>query len=138
MYIPIAIIVLSNIFYHICSKSTPANVNPFAALTVTYLVGAAFSAVLFFVLNPHDNLFAQLKNINWSTWILGLAIVGLEAGSIYMYKAGWEISTGQLVHSAILAICLIIIGAIFYKEPMTAKKLIGIGVCMVGLFLINS
>ncbi len=55
-----------------------------------------------------------------------------------MYKAGWEISTGQLVHSAILAICLIIIGAIFYKEPMTAKKLIGIGVCMVGLFLINS
>ena len=138
MYIPIAIIVLSNIFYHICSKSTPANVNPFAALTVTYLVGATFSAVLFFVLNPHDNLFAQLKNINWSTWILGLAIVGLEAGSIYMYKAGWEISTGQLVHSAILAICLIIIGAIFYKEPMTAKKLIGIGVCMVGLFLINS
>ncbi len=138
MYIPIAIIVLSNIFYHICSKSTPENVSPFAALTVTYLVGAAFSAVLFFILNPHQNFFAELKNINWSTWILGLAIVGLEAGSIYMYKAGWEISTGQLVHSAILAICLIIIGAIFYKEPLTAKKLIGIGVCMAGLFLMNS
>ena len=137
MYIPIAVIVLSNIFYHVCSKSTPDNINPFAALTVTYAVGAVFSGIIFLVVSRGGNLFAELKNLNWSSWILGLAIVGLEAGSIYMYKAGWDISTGQLVHSAILAICLIVIGVIFYKEHLTASKIAGIVICMVGLFFIN-
>lgn len=136
-YLPIALIVVSNIFYHICSKSMPSNVNPFAALTVTYLVGAAFSAVLFFVINKGGNIFAELKNLNWCSWVLGLAIVGLEAGSIYMYKVGWNISTGQLVHSAILAICLIVIGVIFYKERLDASKIAGIIICMIGLFFLN-
>ena len=137
MYIPIAIIVVSNIFYHVCSKSVPEGLNPFASLTVTYLVGAAFSAVLYFVLNRGGNIFAEYKNINWTTWVLGLAIVGLEAGSIYMYKTGWNISTGQLVHSSILAVCLIVIGVIFFREHLSATKIAGIAVCMVGLFLIN-
>ena len=136
-YWPIILIVVSNVFYHICSKSTPQDINPFASLTVTYLVGAAVSAVLFFVLNPGQNLLAQYKQINWTTWILGIAIVGLEAGSIYMYKVGWSISTGQLVHSAILAICLIFVGYLLYKEAITPTKLVGIVLCLVGLFFIN-
>lgn len=137
MYIPIAVIVLSNIFYHICSKSMPEKTDPFAALTVTYLVGAAVSAVLFFVVNRGGNIIEAYKNINWSPWVLGIAIVGLEAGSIYMYKAGWDVSSGQLVHSTILAICLIFVGALLYKEHITPSKVAGIVICMVGLFFIN-
>ena len=41
LYWPIVLIVVSNIFYNICSKSTPTGLNPFAALTVTYVIGAA-------------------------------------------------------------------------------------------------
>lgn len=137
MYIPIAVIVVSNIFYHICSKSLPEKVDPFASLTVTYLVGAAVSAALYFILNRGGSFITEMKNINWTSWILGIAIVGLEAGSIYMYKTGWNISVGQLVHSSILAICLIVIGVIFYKEQLSASKLAGIVICMVGLFFIN-
>lgn len=137
MYLPIALIVFSNIFYHICSKSIPEKLNPFASLTVTYLVGAAVSAILFFIFSKGGNLITELKNINWTTWVLGIAIVGLEAGSIYMYKAGWNISVGQLVHSAILAICLIFVGILFYKEHLTTTKAAGIAICMVGLFFIN-
>ena len=46
-YWPIALIVVSNIFYNICSKSTPNTLNPFAALTVTYSIEAAVSAIAF-------------------------------------------------------------------------------------------
>ena len=88
LYVPIAVIVLSNIFYHICSKSTPDAVDPFAALTVTYLVGAVVSGALYFALHRGGNLLAEYRHLNWSTWVLGIAIVGLEVGSIYMYKAG--------------------------------------------------
>ena len=35
MLYPIMIIVLSNVLYNICTKSTPSEVNAFAALSVT-------------------------------------------------------------------------------------------------------
>lgn len=131
------LIVLSNIFYHISSKSTPENINPFALLTVTYLIGAVISAILYFMLNKNGNLIHEYQHLNWSSLLLGVAIVGLEAGTIYMYKVGWNISTGQLVHSSILAVCLILIGYFFYREALTPTKLLGILICMVGLYFIN-
>ena len=54
-----------------------------------------------------------------------------------MYKAGWNISTGQIVYSSILAICLIIVGCTFYHETITGTKIAGILICMVGLYFIN-
>ncbi len=136
-YMPIAIIVISNIFYNICAKSTPENLDPFASLTITYLVGALVSGILYFAFNHGGNLIAEYRNLNWSPWILGIAIVGLEAGAILMYRIGWNISVGQLVHSVLLAICLIIIGIVFYKEQLSISKISGILICIVGLFFIN-
>jgi drug/metabolite transporter (DMT)-like permease len=137
MYWPIALIVLANIFYNICTKSTPSDIDPLASLTITYLVGAASAAVLYFALNRGGNLIREYGHANWSVFVLGLAVVGLEAGSIYMYKAGWNISTGQIVYSSILAICLIIVGCTFYHETITGTKIAGILICMVGLYFIN-
>lgn len=134
---PIALIVLSNVFYNICSKETPSAIDPFAALTVTYIIGAVLSLVLYLTINKGGDLIQEYKIINWSSFVLGLAIVGLEAGSIYMYKAGWNISSGQIVHSIILAICLVIIGALIYHETITGTKIIGIVICMFGLYLMN-
>lgn len=137
LYFPIALIVVSNIFYHISTKSTPADIDPFASVIVTYLVGAAFAAVLYFIFNKNGSLVEEYRHISWSSFVLGLAIVGLEAGSILMYKAGWDISAGQLVYSALLAICLLFVGAIFYHEAITVKKVIGVLVCLAGLYLIQ-
>jgi len=134
---PIALIVLSNVFYNICSKETPSGISPFAALSITYLIGAIFSTALYFLLNRGGNLLQEYRNLNWSSFVLGLAIVGLEAGSIYMYKAGWNVSSGQLVYSIILAMCLILIGVFAFHESINITKIIGILVCMAGLFLIN-
>ena len=75
--------------------------------------------------------------MNWTTFVLGLAIVGLEAGSIYMYKAGWSINTGYIVKAMILSIALIIVGYFLYKESFSVTKAAGIGMYLFGLFLIN-
>lgn len=134
---PIALIVLANVLYNICSKETPQAIDPLASLTVTYLVGAGFSALLYALLNKKANLFAEYSHLNWTSFVLGLAVVGLEAGSIYMYKAGWKISSGQLVYSSVLAVCLVIIGVAFYHESISPTKAAGIAVCALGLYLIN-
>lgn len=134
---PVGLIVLSNIFYHICAKSSPEAVNPFATLIVTYLVGAITAAIAFFTIGKGTNLSAELKQLNWAPFVLGIAIVGLEVGFIYLYKAGWNVSTGQMVASTVLSVCLIFVGWLLYHEQLTASKLIGIAICLVGLYFIN-
>lgn len=135
---PIFLIVISNIFYHLSTKSTPSNVHPFAVLTVTYGVGMIISAILYLIISKGGNFIEEIHKINYTSFILGFAIVGLEAGNIWMYKVGWNISVGQLICSFLLSICLILIGYFIYHENLTTQKLIGILICMFGLFLINN
>ena len=134
---PIGLVVLSNIVYHICTKSVPDNANPFASLTVTYLVGALCSFLLFFLTKAKSSLGAELGRMNWASIVLGVVIVGLEAGYIYAYQAGWQVSTGSIVQAAFLAVMLILVGALVYREPITWNKIVGIVICLVGLVFIN-
>lgn len=137
IYWPIALAVLADVFYQITAKSTPEQINPFASLTVTYLIGAAVSAAVYFAMSGGGNLLGEWKQVNWATFIMGIAIVGLEAGSIYMYKVGWNINTGYIVKSCFLAIALVIVGYLLYKEQITPTKVAGLAVCMTGLYLLN-
>lgn len=137
VYLPIVLIVLSNVFYHICSKETSAAINPFASLTLTYAVGFLVSLLLFWVTGKGSGLLAEYRHANWASFVFGLTIVGLEAGYIAMYKAGWNISTGSLIASVLLAIVLIVVGALIYREQITLRKLTGVLICLVGLYFIN-
>ena len=134
---PIALVVLSNVVYHICAKSLPAAMNPLASLTVTYLVGAAASATLFCLLNKNANLLKEYAHMNWAPVLLGLAVVGLEMGVICAYKAGWPVSTASIVQSSFLAVALIFVGFFLYREAITWSKVVGILICLVGLGFIN-
>ena len=100
---PIALIVLSNTLYQICAKSVPEGMNPFASLTVTYLVAALASGILYFAIGPRTGLLKEYSKLNWAPFVLGIVIVGLEAGYIFAFKAGWQVSTAQVVQAAILA-----------------------------------
>lgn len=134
---PIALVIISNVIYQICAKSVPQDMNPFASLTITYLVGAAGSAVLFFLLGKNTTLFKEYSKVNWAPFVLGLVIVGLEVGWIYAYKAGWQVSTGFIVQSAFLAVALLLVGLLLYKEPLTWNKIVGVIICLIGLVFIN-
>ena len=134
---PIALVVLSNTLYQICAKSVPEGMNPLASLTVTYLVGAAVSCALYFILNRNANLLREIRLTNWAPIVLGVVIVGLEVGFIYAFRAGWQISMAQIVSSAVLAVILIFVGYMLYHEAITWNKIVGIIICLAGLVLIN-
>lgn len=134
---PICLIVFSNVFYQICAKEVPDKINPLASLTITYLIGAISSLVLYYATNKNGNLVQEYHKLNWAPFVLGFVIVGLEVGTIYAYKAGWPISVEQIVQASILAVILIFVGALFYKEAVTWNKVVGILICLAGLGLIN-
>lgn len=134
---PLLLIVGSNCFYHICAKSMPAEVNPFASLTVTYLVGALLSALLFLFSAGFSRVGTELAKTNWTALVLGIAIVGLEAGFVFLYRAGWKVSSGALVANICLAVALLFIGWLLYKENISPRQLLGVALCCAGLLLVN-
>ena len=134
---PIALVVLSNIVYQICAKSAPGGMDPLASLTVTYLVGALASGALYFLLHRGGNLLREYRALNWAPFVLGIVIVGLEVGFLYAYKNGWQVSRASIVQSSFLAVALVIVGAILYREHITWTKLLGVSICLVGLVFIN-
>ena len=133
---PVLLIVASNTVYQICAKSTPSGVQPMVSLMVTYLIAAALSLALFFA-GGERHLAQELRKVNWTGLVLGAAIVGLELGSICMYRAGWKISVGSLVANVGVACVLLLIGFLLYRESITLKQIAGVGLCVAGLFLIS-
>ena len=134
---PILMVILANTFYNICMKSMPSDVNPYGALMVPYVVAAILSAILFvFAVGP-ANVGAGVAKINWTSIVLALAVVALEVGYVFVYRAGWTVSTASVVANIGLACVLLLVGYFLYQENVSIKEIIGIIVCMFGLVLIN-
>jgi len=75
--------------------------------------------------------------LSWAPFVLGIEIVGLETGWIYAYKAGWQVSMGFIVQSAVLAVMLLFVGYFLYHEAFTWNKVVGVFICLIGLVFIN-
>lgn len=134
---PILVVILSNTFYNICMKSMPNDVNPFGALMVTYIVSAIITAIIFVFMVKPSNVVFELSKVNWTSIVLALVLVGLEVGYVFVYRAGWSVSTASVVANIGLACVLLVVGFFLYKENVSIKQIIGIFVCMFGLVLIN-
>lgn len=134
---PLGLVVLSNVFYNIITKSTPADVNVRLSLTMTYGVAAICSFIMFLMQGQGKNLVSEVSKLNWTSYALGLSLMGLEFGYICIYRAGWKVSVAPMVNNICLTCILIVVGYFLYKETITVRQLIGMAVCAVGLFLVT-
>ena len=134
--IPLAVVVFANVLYHIASKGIPGEQNAFMGLIVNYGVAFILSVVMFFVM-PHNSPMTELLKTNWAAVTMGLSVVGLEAGFIFAYRNGGEISVVALIANILFSLMLLPIGVMFYGEAMTATKIIGAILCIVGIIFIS-
>ena len=133
---PVLIVVASNTIYNISAKSTPVNINSFASLSVTYLTAMISSLIMYLTTSENKNLLQELSKANWTTYALGFAILGLEVGYLYIYRAGWKISIANLFTSISLTCVLLIVGFLLYREVLSFRQILGMGICVIGLILI--
>lgn len=134
---PVVLVVTANAVYHVCAKSVPESMNPFASLAVSYTLGAMLSAGLYLIMHRGEGFWREVGKINWASIVMGLAVVGMEVGSICTYRAGWQMSKASTVQSAVLAAVLLGVGALFFHETITLRKVAGLVVCLIGLIIIN-
>lgn len=137
LYWPILLSVFSGVIYQFTSKSSPKAMDPLASLTVTYLVAAILAAGLYCVLHRKGNLLREYANLNWTSYVLGLAVIGIDLGNRYMYRAGWSLSSGYIVNSVLLSVVLLAVGYIAFKESVSWRQVLGVVFCLTGVGLIT-
>jgi uncharacterized membrane protein len=136
-YGAIALVVISNVAYHLFQKATPTTVHPMAALTVTYGVALLVCLILLPFYPSPEGTAASLSKVNWTSVGLGLSVVGLELGFLVAYRAGWPISLAGLVSNVMVGMLLLPMGLILMREKLSWINLLGIAVCLVGIILVN-
>ena len=139
-FVPIIMVVLSSLRYHISQKSTPSGLNPIVALIVTYVMASVVSIVSYFIFVPKSNLGTLAEAIgtaNWASILLGFAVVGLELGFLLAYRAGWNISSAGSLSNTLVALMLIPVGLLFFKETISINSIVGVAVCIFGLVLVS-
>ena len=136
IFFPVTLAVLANVFYHVASKSIPAEQNAFMGLVVNYSTALIASAILFF-LTPHEKIFVEAAKSNWACILMGVSITGVEAAFVMIYRAGGELSTAALVVNILIALAMLVVGGIFYHEEISARKIFGAALCVAGVVLLS-
>ena len=136
IFFPVTLAVLANVFYHVASKSIPAEQNAFMGLVVNYATALIASAILFF-LTPHEKIFVEAARSNWACILMGVSITGVEAAFVMIYRAGGELSTAALVVNILIALAMLVVGGIFYHEEISARKIFGAALCVAGVVLLS-
>ena len=136
-YFSITLAIASSALYHFSAKSTPANVNFSISLIVTYLValGIVLLSILFFP--AKDGLVAGVKQLNWASFLLAVAIVGIEFGFLLVYRSGWNLGIAAVIVNVVASLILVPVAIFVFKDKLNWINIVGILVCLVGLVMLN-
>ena len=111
-YVPLLLTIIANVVYHIAQKNTSENINPMFSLMITYSVALVFSAIIFFLTKCNETVKMNFKELNWSSFVLGLSIIFLELGFLLAYRVGWNVGTASIISTILVTITLVPIGII--------------------------
>lgn len=131
----LATVVVSGVVYHLAQKSAPAAM-PWRMLAVAY--GAAFVLTAGLALASGTPSHWQPGRREWTLGLLiGLAVLGIEAGFFFVYRAGWALTSASIVANLSVAALLALIGMTVFGEPLSASRALGLVLAACAVVLIG-
>ena len=136
-YFSISLAIASSALYHFVAKSTPSNVNFAVSLLVTYAVAFVVTLLGFFFFPAAKGIAAELKQLNWATIGLAIAIVGIEFGFLLTYRSGWNLGIAAVLVNVVASLILVPAAIFVFKDKLSLINILGILVCLAGLVMLN-
>lgn len=136
-YFSITLAILSSALYHFSAKSAPAGINFSMSLLVTYAVAFGITLLTIFFFPAEEGIGAELKKLNWSSFLMALAIVGIEFGFLLVYSSGWNLGIAAILTNAVASLLLVPVAIFVFKDKLSLINIAGIFVCLVGLVMLN-
>lgn len=136
-YFSITLAIASSALYHFVAKSTPANVNFTVSLLVTYAFAFIVTLIGFFFFPATNGIAVELKQLNWASIGLAIAIVGIEYGFLLTYRAGWNLGIAAVLVNVVASLLLVPVAIFVFKDNISWINILGIVVCLAGLVMLN-
>ena len=136
-YFSITLAILSSAFYHFVAKSTPSNVNFTVSLLVTYAVAFVVTLLGFFFFPATNGINAELRQLNWASIGLAIAIVGIEFGFLLTYRSGWNLGIAAVLVNVVASLILVPVAIFLFKDRISWVNILGILICLAGLVMLN-
>ena len=132
----LAVALAGQVLYHWSQKGVPAGAHPVVSLIAFYTVAIVCSLPLFLVFPPTRGLGDEIARIGAPVVLVGVAIVLIEAGFLFAYREGGELSTAFVFTSAIVAASLLLLGVLVLGERLTATRVAGLALAVGGIALL--
>ena len=136
-YFSITLAICSSALYHFVAKSTPSNVNFTVSLLVTYAVAFTVTLFTFYFFPVPNGILAELKQLNWASIGLAVAIVGIEFGFLLVYRSGWNLGIAAVLTNVVASLILLPVAIFLFKDKISLVNVAGIIVCFIGLIMLN-
>lgn len=136
-YFSISLAIVSSAFYHFVAKSTPSNVNFTVSLLVTYVVAFVVTLLGFLFFPATNGIANELRQLNWASIGLAIAVVGIEFGFLLVYRSGWNLGIAAVLVNVVASLILVPVAILVFKDEISWVNILGILVCLAGLVMLN-
>ena len=133
---PLLLVVGGSLVYHVAAKSVPKALEPFGALTGVYATALIASFVAYAV--ARGGTMPAVSGL-WHPTVaaVGIGALMIELGFLLTYRAAWPVGIASVLTNGLVAVLLLPIGALVFGEPITAIRVAGVILCMLGVFLLQ-
>jgi drug/metabolite transporter (DMT)-like permease len=135
--LPILMAVSGGVVYHVAQKSVPKQVSPFAAIMMAYAIGILCCLVAIVFVPRERPLLESWQGANWAVWMIGISATVIEISILLAYRAGWNISITSVVVNISVALVLLPIGLLIFREHISWPNAVGVACCLFGLYLLS-
>ena len=133
--IPVIMIIGGGVLYHICQKATPAGLNAFLALGISF--GLASLGCLGLFVGKQGLATAELHRVNWTSIALAVALMLIESGYLIGYRAGLKLNLTSFACNTTISLVLLAVGTFCYGESFSLRTGSGMVLCVAGLLLLR-
>jgi multidrug transporter EmrE-like cation transporter len=104
---------------------------------VTYAVAFVVTLLGFFFFPAKNGVIAEIKQLNWASVGLAIAIVGIEFGFLLTYRSGWNLGIAAVLVNVVASLILVPVAIFIFKDKISWVNILGILVCLAGLVMLN-
>jgi multidrug transporter EmrE-like cation transporter len=137
LWAPLLLVVGGSVMYHLSAKSIPAAFDPMAALIGLYATALAGAVVVVALTRAWRPATATVRLWHPTIAMVGVGALLIEMGFLLAYRGGLAVSTTSIVANGIVAVLLVGLGSLWFGEPFTIVKVVGVLLCLAGVGLLQ-
>jgi drug/metabolite transporter (DMT)-like permease len=132
-----AVAISGQVLYHLMQKQVSPGAHPVLALIAFYLGAAVLSLPLLLLFPLQSSLPQAVGELGGAVWGVAAAIVLIELGFLLAYRHGASLSSAFVLSAAAVATALLLVGFFVFKEAISLRQIAGLGLCLVGIWLLS-